>query len=150
MAETSRIDTQTLKNLRKVRVFEGCSDTFLEQVLQKIKMSRITSGTDVITFGDDTKDVYINFEGLLEVTYLLQEGRKVTFDLITPWRFFGEISSIDERARSATITSLTNVKLGSINHSFFINHMLNDKDFLRALLNKSSSTMSLYLFSNFL
>ncbi len=135
------MDNETLENLRTVKLFKGCSDSFLDHVARNIRISRINAGIDIINFGDYTKDVYINFEGLLEVTYLLQEGRKVTFDLITPCRFFGEISSIDERARSATISTLTSVKLGTIKNGFFIDYMLNDKDFLRALLNKSSSTI---------
>ena len=45
---------------------------------------------------------------------MLQEGKKVTFDIIAENRFFGEISSIDGKIRSATITALSDVTLGNI------------------------------------
>ena len=100
---------------------------------------KFSSGQDIITFGDDSGDAYINFAGDLEVTYLLQEGKKVTFDIITANRFFGEISSIDGKIRSATITALSDVTLGNIPCNYFRNVLLKNVDFTRGLLSECAS-----------
>ena len=135
------MDIDVFKHLEKVRPFLGCSEKFLGEVTRKIKVVRLSSGTNVITYGDSSSDVYINFSGLLEVTYLLREGRKVTFDLISPYRFFGEISTIDGKDRSASIDTISDVSLGVIDNKFFRDFMLSNLDFVRGLLNDAATTI---------
>ncbi len=130
-----------LNEIKKVSVFQGCDEAFISEVVENIRISQVPLGQTIVSRGDETKDVYINFDGLLDITYLLEDGKKVTFDLITPYRLFGEISSIDGKSRSASISCFTKVNLGTINHKFFINKMLENKNFLRGLLNRFSLTI---------
>ena len=83
------MNIEVIKCLEKVKAFEYVDKKFLEEIASELRILKFSSGQDVITFGDDTGDAYINFEGVLEVTYLLQEGKKVTFDIIAENRFFG-------------------------------------------------------------
>ncbi len=130
-----------INEFRKVMVFQGCGNNFLSEVVKNTKVSDIHPGKMVVGLGDQTKDVYINFDGILDVTYLLEGGKKITFDLITPYRFFGEISSIDGMDRSASISCITKVKLGTIKHKFFKEKMLQNKEFLFGLLKRFSLTI---------
>ena len=130
-----------LDELSQVEVFKGCDSSFVSEIFNHLRVCEIPVGRSIISFGDTTNDVYINFQGLLDVSYLLQEGKKVTFDLIVPRQFFGEISAIDGEIRSADIVALTKVKLGIIKHDFFVGKMLTNREFLIGLLNKSSSVI---------
>ena len=129
------------ENLKKVKAFKGCQEEFLEEVAQKVIVKKLSSGQNIITYGDSLKEVYISFSGLLEVTYFLSEGRKVTFDLLPPFRFFGEISSIDGKDRSASITTITDVRLGVVNYKFFKECMLRNHEFVFGLLADSAATI---------
>ena len=133
------MNIEVLKYLEKVKAFEYVDKEFLAKIASEIKILKFSSGQDIITFGDDSGDAYINFEGILEVTYLLQEGKKVTFDIIADNRFFGEMSSIDGKIRSATITALSDVTLGNIPCNYFRDVLLKNVDFTRGLLNECAS-----------
>ena len=71
-----------LDELSKVEVFKGCDCSFISEIYKNLRVCEIPVGRSIINFGDTTNDVYINFQGLLDVSYLLQEGKKVTFDFI--------------------------------------------------------------------
>ncbi len=129
------------KEIKKVSVFQGCDDAFISEVVENTRVSQVPSGQMIVSRGEETKDVYINFDGLLDITYILEDGKKVTFDLITPYRLFGEISSVDGKNRSASISCVTKVNLGTINHKFFVNRMLENKEFLLGLLSRFSLTI---------
>ena len=133
------MNIEVLKCLEKVKAFQYVDKKFLAEIAYELKILKFSSGQDIITFGDNTGDAYINFAGVLEVTYLLQEGKKVTFDIIAANRFFGEISSIDGKIRSATITALTDVTLVNIPCNYFRDVLLNNVDFTRGLLNECAS-----------
>ena len=127
--------------MMKVPAFQGCDDYFISKVAENTKVFDLNPGKAVVSHGDFTKDVYINFEGLLDITYLLEDGKKVTFDLITPHRLFGEISSIDGKCRSASISSFTKAKLGKIDNRFFTDKILTYPPFLMGLLRRLSVTV---------
>ena len=133
------MNIEVIKCLEKVKAFEYVDKKFLEEIASELRILKFSSGQDVVTFGDDTGDAYINFEGILEVTYLLQEGKKVTFDIIADNRFFGEMSSIDGKIRSATITALSDVTLANIPCNYFRDVLLKNVDFARGLLNECAS-----------
>ena len=84
------MNIELLKCLEKVKAFEYVDKKFLKEIASELKILKFSAGQDIITFGDNTGDAYINFAGLLEVTYFLQEGKKVTFDIIAANRFFGK------------------------------------------------------------
>ena len=133
------MNVEVLENLQKVKAFEYVDKKFLEEIASELRILKFSSGQDVVTFGDSTGDAYINFAGILEVTYLLQEGKKVTFDIIADNRFFGEMSSIDGKIRSATITALSDVTLANIPCNYFRDVLLKNVDFARGLLNECAS-----------
>ena len=133
------MNIEVLKCLEKVKAFEYVDKNFLAEIASELRILKFSSGQDVINFGDETGDAYINLAGVLEVTYLLQEGKKVTFDIIAGNRFFGEISSIDGKMRSATITALGDVTLGIIPCNYFRDVLLKNVDFARGLLSECAS-----------
>ena len=127
--------------IMKVPAFRGCDEPFVARVAENTKVFEASPGTAVVSHGEFTKDVYINFDGLLDITYLLEDGKKVTFDLITPHRLFGEISSLDGRCRSATISCFTKAIVGKIDNRFFSEKMLTHTPFLMGLLRRLSVTV---------
>ena len=133
------MNIEVLKSLEKVKAFEYVDKKFLTEMASKLIILKFSAGQDIITFGDNTLDAYINFAGVLEVTYLLPEGKKVTFDIIGANRFFGEISSIDGKIRSANITALSDVTLGKIPYNYFRDVLLKNIDFSRGLLSECAS-----------
>ena len=69
------MNIEVLKCLQKVKAFQYVDKKFLAEIASELKILKFSSGQDIITFGDNTGDAYINCAGILEVTYLLQEGK---------------------------------------------------------------------------
>ena len=100
------MDIDIHKEIKRVDVFSSCDDGFIALVAKNLRIKELPSDSEIIRFGEETTDVYINFDGILDISYLFQEGKKVTFTLLTPYSIFGEISSIDGKIRS--VISLSN------------------------------------------
>ena len=133
------MNIEVLKSLEKVKAFEYVDKKCLADISSKLIILKFSAGQDIITFGDNNFDAYINFTGALEVTYLLSEGKKVTFDILAANSFFGEISAIDGKIRSANITALSDVTLGKIPDKYFRDVLLKNSDFTRGLLSECAS-----------
>ena len=125
-----------IDQLQKVDVFKRCNSDLLEKISKSIIIKSEPSNTTILNHGDDSKHVYVIFEGSVIIVQLAEDGKVVGLELVKSGGFFGEMSAIDGSKRSASVISLGPVKLGIINYVFFRNHILKDYDFCRALLVK--------------
>ena len=56
--------------IMKVPAFRGCDEPFIARVAENTKVFEASPGTAVVSHGEFTKDVYINFDGLLDITFI--------------------------------------------------------------------------------
>ena len=125
-----------IDQLQKIDVFKRCNNNLLETISKSIIIKSEPSNTTILNHGDDSKSVYVIFEGSVIIAQLAEDGKVVGLELVKSGGCFGEMSAIDGSKRSASVISLGPVKLGVINYIFFRNHILKDYDFCRALLVK--------------
>ena len=79
--------------------------------------------------------IYISLlDGTLLITQLAEDGKVVSLELLKKGQCFGEIAIIDGAPRSASVTSLGDVKLGSLSESFVKETLMNDLNFTKSLL----------------
>ena len=71
------MNIEVLKCLEKVKAFECVDKKFLAEIASKLKIMKFSSGQDIITFGDNTGDAYINFEVFLKLHICCKRGRKL-------------------------------------------------------------------------
>ena len=123
-----------LSDLKNINIFKNCEQTLLEKIEKNLKIKDEKSGTTILNQGDDTKNLYIIFDGTLLITQLAEDGKVVSLELLKKGQCFGEIAIIDGAPRSASVISLGDVKLGSLSESFVKEILMNDLNFTKSLL----------------
>ncbi|MDX2427108.1 MAG: Crp/Fnr family transcriptional regulator [Xanthomonadales bacterium] len=70
----------------------------------------------VISQGGGGRELFFVVSGHLRVSALSDEGKEISFGVLCPNDFFGELSLLDGRRRSATITTIENCELQMLSH----------------------------------
>ena len=123
-----------LDQIKKFDVFSNCNEELLKEVVKNIRIQDEKAGITILNQGDDTKSLYLILDGTLLVTQLAIDGKIVSLELSKKGQCFGEIAIIDGSPRSASVISLTDVKLGILPEKFVNETLMSDKVFLKSLL----------------
>jgi CRP/FNR family transcriptional regulator, cyclic AMP receptor protein len=115
--------------LASVDLFSGLSKRQLSKLLDRAREVRHSSGHEVATEGQGALAFHLILDGHARVDL---HGRQVR--TLGPGDYFGEISMIDGRPRSATITATDELTALAIPHQEFDRLVGDEPDFARALL----------------
>jgi CRP/FNR family cyclic AMP-dependent transcriptional regulator len=100
--------------LRSFSIFSTLSDDQLEKVREATR-PRQFERREVVCRKDDPADgLYLLFSGQLQVMDISENGHEIGLNLIKPGAFFGELSVIDDRARSAHIVAIETSTIGVV------------------------------------
>lgn len=79
---------------------------------------RVVKPRDVIVSqGSSGRDMFIVVSGSLKVSVLSGEGKEISFVILRQGDYFGELSMIDGRRRSATVSAIESSELLVLGHS---------------------------------
>jgi CRP/FNR family transcriptional regulator, cyclic AMP receptor protein len=95
-----------MAQLARVPLFSGCSNRDLQLIARVVKDVTHPAGTVIAREGEPGVGLFVIVEGQAEVT--IGGKRKAK---LGPGDFFGEIALLDGGPRTATVTTLTDVKL---------------------------------------
>ena len=123
-----------LDQIKKFDVFSNCNEDLLKEVVKNLRIKDERAGITVLNQGDNSKSLYLILDGTLLITQLAIDGKIVSLELSKKSQCFGEIAIIDGSPRSASVISLTDVKLGILPEKFVNETLMNDKVFLKSLL----------------
>ena len=126
-----------IEEIKKIDLFRSCEDNIINQVKDNLKT--LDEKNNNTQQGDNSKSLYIIIEGTVLITQLAEDGKVVSFDLIKKGQCFGEIAIIDGAPRSASVTTIGDVKLGILSERFVRDTLMNDINFSKALLLKFAS-----------
>jgi CRP-like cAMP-binding protein len=98
-----------------------------------ITLSRYKAGEVIVQENDFGETAYIIGEGQVEVTKEL-DGRKVHLAYLGAGETFGEMSMIDKKPRSATVTAITETVVSEIRRDDFFNSFQTDPKVALTLL----------------
>jgi CRP/FNR family cyclic AMP-dependent transcriptional regulator len=87
----------------------------LSRYIRNFPTESFTAGDVIFSQGDEGTSMYIVAEGEVDVSY--DERRSVRLGV---GESFGEMSLIDKRPRSATVTAVTDVTLAPISQGSFL------------------------------
>lgn len=73
--------------------------------------------TVIVSQGSEGRNMFIVLSGSLKVSVLSEEGKEISFVVLRQGDYFGELSMIDGRRRSATVTAIERADLLVLGHS---------------------------------
>jgi CRP/FNR family cyclic AMP-dependent transcriptional regulator len=106
--------------LQHIALLEGLSPQRLDWLAQRCHWHSVDAGTSVLLRSEDTSDVYFLVSGQLRVTTYSANGRQITFRDLHDGEYFGDISAIDGKPRSADGVTLKPTVVASLDRPGFL------------------------------
>lgn len=128
------------KFLKELVIFKSLSDRHIEQLAKDFVVFQVKKGNTIFYQSDSSTDLYIILEGVVRATLLNQNGEELVLASFEQGNFFGEMSLLDGKPRSATIVAAEDSTLGMFKREKFISAIKNDPtiatDLLSALVQR--------------
>jgi CRP/FNR family cyclic AMP-dependent transcriptional regulator len=97
---------QLVSFLRGVELLNHLKDPDLLRIAQLCQISRYRRAESVFSVNSPGASLYVVMSGRIKIFGSSNQGRSKTFAYLEPGDFFGEMSLIDEEARSASASAL--------------------------------------------
>lgn len=128
------------KFLKRIPVFRSFSEKNLNHVIEDFRIMSVNRGEDIVFRSDEGTDLYIVLKGKVKVSLLSMEGNEFILTSLQQGDFFGEMSLIDGKSRSANVVAEEDTALGVLKRERFLNTMKQDPviafDLLSALVER--------------
>jgi len=139
-------------------LLSGLSESDRKIILDLCKRRPVRARTVIVSQGSSGRDMFIVESGSLKVSVLSGDGKEISFVVLGAGDYFGELSMIDGRRRSATVTAIKSSELLVLGHAEYLQllseHPHTATEFLTRLLltlvNRMRATDELYQDSVFL
>ncbi|RJQ40260.1 MAG: Crp/Fnr family transcriptional regulator [Nitrospiraceae bacterium] len=126
--------------LKKLPVFKSLSDNHLSRIANDFIVLQVKKGETVFYQSDSSTDLYIVLEGAVRASLLNQEGQELVLAAFDKGDFFGEMSLLDGKPRSATMIAAEDSVLGMLKRERFLSAVKSDPmiaiDLLSALVQR--------------
>ncbi len=106
--------------LRHIALLEGLSQERLDELAQRCLWQSIPGATPLLLRSEEKSDVYFLVSGQLRVTTYAPNGRQVTFRDSNEGEYFGDLSAIDGKPRSADVVTLKPSVVASLDRVAFL------------------------------
>jgi CRP/FNR family transcriptional regulator, cyclic AMP receptor protein len=106
--------------LRHIALLEGLSQERLDDLAQRCLWQSIPAATSLLLRSEEKSDVYFLVSGQLRVTTYSPNGRQVTFRDSNEGEYFGDLSAIDGKPRSADVVTLKPSVVASLDRVAFL------------------------------
>ena len=120
--------------LQEVPLFSGLPPGDRDRLLDGMSPLALPAGSLIISQGDAPDAMYLLLEGRLKVFLSNEEGREVILDFLDPGDAFGELALLDDEERSASVITVTPVKLALLPRAHFRACLADSGEMCSALL----------------
>ena len=104
-------DTPTNHRPGLLGVSVAAPNDFLDLLADLGTQTTLEEGQDLFRQGDEADGLFVLLDGLVEISTLSRDGRKLAHILLKPGTVFGEIALFDGGRRSATVTAKKPLRL---------------------------------------
>lgn len=120
--------------LEKVNLFRSVPSEYLAE-LEKLSVSRkYAKNTVLVTEGDESTHLYIIHKGTATAYLTNEDGRQVTLNYMHDGDYFGELSLLDGKPRSASVITQTDCEMLLVPRAQVIELMRKHPDFTMQLM----------------
>lgn len=120
--------------LKTVPLFSLLSDEQLAQIFPAVQHRTYPRHSFMLRAGEKADALYILIAGRAKIVVDDGEGREVTLSVIGPNEFFGEMSLIDDKPRSASVEALDVCEVLYISKAAFMSCLKDNFDMAMLLL----------------
>ncbi len=106
--------------LNKISLFSSLSQGQCENLEKKIVTRTYNENELILDFEDQSSDVLFILSGKVRVLYRSVLGREVILADLVEGDFFGELSAIDGKGRSANVTALQRTEIARLSSADFM------------------------------
>lgn len=97
--------------LKQIPLFSRLPEAHLSLIASECREKQFRTGATILTQTDESFDLYLILSGRVKVTLINEDGREVVLDTLADGDFFGELSLLDNKPRSASITTLSDASM---------------------------------------
>ena len=127
-----------LANLRGIPLFSRVAQADLEQIASHLIERRYPRNTTIVEEGLPGDYMYILREGRVKVTKLSEDGREKILDFLETGSFVGDMALLERGPRSASVKTLTPVKVLALSRTDFIGLLRKSPDLALAVIQELS------------
>lgn len=109
--ERGRSENSGSTALKQIPLFSRLPEEHLTLIASECRGKRFRAGATILNQSDESRDLYLILAGRVNVTLFNEDGREVVLDTLAEGDFFGELSMLDNKPRSASITTLTDTTM---------------------------------------
>jgi len=120
------INPAELKRLSQSFLFKGLPPRRLSAALKNCQCLRLPEKIEVYRRGEAGKEMCIVLSGGVKISALSSDGKEIIFDLLSEGDFCGELSLLDGKPRTATVTTLVPSVLVILERDFLMSFLENN------------------------
>lgn len=120
---------------------DGAALELIETLGHLSSQVKLAKGKTLFNEGDDSQTLYWVESGMLDISVLSAEGRRLTLNIAREQDILGEITMFDPGPRTATITAMEPSVLRAVAHSDILMAMKEDMDLTLALFRIAGQRM---------
>jgi len=106
--------------LKKVSMFSGLSDDALRAIAEVAIPKHYAKGKLILLAEEEGDTLFVIGKGTVKVSITSEDGREVILSILREGDFFGEMSLLDGKPRSATVTALEDTEAFLIRRPEFL------------------------------
>jgi uncharacterized membrane protein len=137
----SKTTEMTLEALRSVPLFASLSDDAASELRNLLIEKDVPSQTQVFHKGDTGDAMYLIERGKVRISLTDEDRRDITLAELAQGDFFGEMSLIDGRQRSADATVIDNARFAVLSRPDFLSFVRSNPDVALGMLGALSDRL---------
>ena len=124
----------TLEALRSVPLFASLTDTAAIELRNLLTTEDVVSGRQLFHKGDSGNAMYLIASGKVRISITDEDGKEITLAELAQGDFFGEMSIIDGRKRSADATVFEDARFAILSRNNFLSFVRANPDVALGML----------------
>jgi len=122
--------------LAEFPLFKGAPAATLELILRHANLRRCVADEEILSRDEQAGDVYFVLKGEVRIVNYSASGREVAYAIIPAGGYFGELSAIDGRPRSANVLAVEDCLLATLTPAAFKELLALDSDIAARVMQK--------------
>jgi CRP-like cAMP-binding protein len=107
--------------LKKVPIFSQLDNTELERIRKLLVPAKYEKDRLILIEQDSGNSMFLLQKGRVKVSQMTDDGREVILSILEDGAFFGEMSLLDGKARSASVTAIEHSEVLILRRGDFLN-----------------------------